>query len=213
MAKKESAATPEEKFMASVWLAIKNAGMKQGLSPEDLHFLGTDEARSLAEPIGEAVAKIVSEARNAAKLFNPHMFFITRQGLYVWDDFVEKILSVASPTEPVSETKLAVFNLPHDMTDAEIHTELAEGYVFEDASKFCFMLAGMIKKQWNAEKGALLTNGCANIFYVRGLNDEVFAVGIRWLLNSREWCVFAALPSNNQQFIGGRAFSATTAVG
>ena len=65
--KPKSAVVSSAGFLAEVWLTIERAAVEWGLTPEDLHFLGTEEARLLAQPIGLAVAEIVMEGRFRAE--------------------------------------------------------------------------------------------------------------------------------------------------
>lgn len=143
-----------------------------------------------------------------ATLFDPREFFKNRPGLYVWDDFRERIVSVAKPTDTLPETVLASFDLSLDSNDAEIRAGLPEGHVFQDASEFLLHLVGMIELQKDGGEGELLNNGYANIFYVLGAKGEVFAVRVRWLSDDRGWRVNALRLVEFRWLAGHRAFSA-----
>ena len=142
--------------------------------------------------------------------FDPQAFFKTGRGLYVWDDFVNRILSVARPTETLPQTTFESWSLLKNATDAQIRSELPADHIFEDASTFCAYLASMIGQPGGAE-GSLLNNGYANIFYVRGVAVEVFAVDVRWFAGARGWGVSAVSLGGRQWGAGGRAFSRTAA--
>ncbi len=65
----------------------------------------------------------------------------------------------------------------------------------------------MIQRQPKGEEGYLLSNDYANIFYVRGVGDELFAVCVNWRSHDREWGVYCG-PFDNDLWDGGyRAFS------
>lgn len=155
----------------------------------------------------DAIKQIVE---GLEELFFPERFFATRAGLCVLGGFVERILSAASPTKKASREDFGTLDLPCNMTDAEIRAELGLHHTFEDVSEFCAILASMIKKQWGGKSGRLLNNGDANIFYVRGINDNVYVVNVRWNSVNRDWGVNAFLRSDDHWFVGYRAFSAVT---
>ncbi|MAG12416.1 hypothetical protein CL630_01225 [bacterium] len=140
---------------------------------------------------------------------NPDAFFKTRDGLYVVNTFKDRILPVVSSMESIPEATLTVFNLEKSLTDHEIKTELGDGYVFENTSMFCAQFAEMLNRQKDGEKdeGALLVNGLANVFYVRGIDDGVFAVHVFWNDDNREWSVRANRFDNYRWPIGRRFFS------
>lgn len=94
--------------------------------------------------------------------------------------------------------------------DAEIGTELPEGHVFEDVDTFLVHLATLIEDQWGGKEGMLLNNGYANVFYVK-VNGEVFAVGVSWSADDREWLCRAFRLGDPRWGAGPRAFSATAA--
>lgn len=184
-------------------LLIETLRTVGGWDDERIHALITKNGR---EDLERGVAAFVEVL--AGKLFNPAEYFRTRPGLYVWEGFTKQILSVAAPaTAP--NVKLREYNLPRNMTDAEIQAELGEGHVFTNASEFCATLAQMLDAQWSGEEGDLLANGYANIFYVRGSAGEVFAVRVLWHADYREWRVHAYRLDGSRWFAGSRAFSAT----
>lgn len=134
--------------------------------------------------------------------FDPHEFFKTRKGLYVWNGFRDNILPAAKPVEHVPERKAALFELEKAANDAEIRAELPEGHVFENASEFCAHLASLIEAQPNGEDGDLLNNGYATIRYVRGVNGVLFAAGVGWGVSRREWGV-RAVPLDDDRWLAG----------
>ena len=144
----------------------------------------------------------------SGKPFDPHAYFKTCKGLCTWNGFRDRILSAASPIESTPAATLAMFDLVKHANDAEIGDELPDTHVFEDASVFCAYLADMIERQKNACEGVLLTNGYANIFYVRGTSaDEVFSVSVDCGAGGREWYVCAFPLDDSQWPEGGRVLS------
>lgn len=144
-----------------------------------------------------------------ATAFDPHEFFKTRDGLYVWDGFRDRILPVAKKVEAVPASQIASFDLVKPANDGEIHRELPEGYLFEDASAFCAYLAELIEQQKDGGEGTLLNSGYWNIFYVLGANGPVFAVGVYWRSGRRRWDVGAIPLFGGRWGAGDRAFSRT----
>ena len=104
--------------------------------------------------------------------------------LWFSDNFTNWIL----PEEPKKIPIFRVYQkniLPKPMNDEEILKEWnIEPY---SISEFFGLIYFLLKKQPKGERGDLLTNGYANIFYVK-LNDErVVAVHVLWLADRREW--------------------------
>jgi hypothetical protein len=48
------------------------------------------------------------------------------------------------------------------------------------AESFLYELFSLMEKQGNGEKGVLLTDGCANVFFIRDISFELRAVECRW---------------------------------
>jgi len=140
---------------------------------------------------------------------DPKRFFKTGQGLYMWNDFTDRILSVTKEVKSLPAMEISSFSLLKSATYAEIRNELPEGHVWQDTSAFCGHFAGLLEKQKNGEEGILLNNSYANIFYVVGKNSEVFTVRVGWYSGAREWRVDAYTVDGNQWNAGYRAFSAT----
>ena len=70
--------------------------------------------------------------------------------------------------------------------DASIMAELGEAKETTLANIYA-----LIERQKNGKSGALLTNGYANIFYVRDTNDAFWAVYVRWGSFRGGWDVYA----------------------
>lgn|GEM_PF-1781065 len=145
----------------------------------------------------------------ASNTINPHDFFKIREGLWMSSNFNDFILSGASKKKvSADETTIGYADLAQHANDAEIGTELPEGYVFEDVDTFLVHIATLIEGQWGGKEGTLLNNGYVNIFSVK-VNGEVFAVSVRWNADRRRWFCFAYRLGDDRWYAGGRAFSAT----
>lgn len=137
-------------------------------------------------------------------VFDPQQFFQVRQGLFVWDAFRERIVAAAWSTLLLPATEIASFDLVTRANDEAIQSELPDGHVFEDAGEFCACLAGMLECQKQGDAaGDLITTAYANIFYVRGVAGEVFAVNVYWDKGYREWLV-NVYPLNADPWDAGR---------
>ncbi|OGG71847.1 hypothetical protein A3E65_02840 [Candidatus Kaiserbacteria bacterium RIFCSPHIGHO2_12_FULL_56_13] len=131
------------------------------------------------------------------KRFIPNKFFVTRPGLYLWND-MQRILKDAKAVEPSEATaKLKSFDLTKNAYDKQIKAKLPEHYEVE-----LWEIAELIEAQKNGEDGPLLTNGYSNIFYVAG-----FAVDVYWGVGRRKWCVDDWRLGGIQWDRGGRVFS------
>jgi hypothetical protein len=86
----------------------------------------------------------------------------------------------------VDGANLAVHKLERNSLDSPIRTELGE----RERTAIAWMIQ-LIEAQKNGEKGVLLTNGCANIFYIVGKDGNVWAVDAYWDSCSHYWRVGA----------------------
>jgi hypothetical protein len=139
--------------------------------------------------------------------FDPRAFYQTRSGLYVWDEFCQRVVATAKPVASLPAMEGAYFDLIKDANDAAIRRELPAEHVFEDASEFCARLAGLLKRQAGGVEGDLVANGYANIFCVRGVTGGVFAVSVYWFFDGRGWGVSAYQLVGGGWSAGCRAFS------
>lgn len=141
--------------------------------------------------------------------FNPNIYryFKTRNGLYVSDDFNDKILRAIELQGSVPSATIVIYCLTKDADDTEIREEMPNNHVFEDTYSFCTYLAYMIDEQQNGRTAVFVTNGNWNIFYVRGVHNEIFSVNVRWRGVLRRWEVSAYIPDGECWSIGSCAFS------
>jgi len=89
--------------------------------------------------------------------------------------------------ENVPNTELVVNQLQRASLDTPILAELGDKVEVKLACLF-----GLLKKQANGQRdGVLLTNGGANIFYIRGTDNNLWAVPAYWGSAYRYWGVEA----------------------
>lgn len=128
---------------------------------------------SLNPPLLEEIGTVIVSA--TIKPFVAHdKVVIGNAGIvYVGEQF--KAQFFGKTEEPIAETTLRVSKLAKSSVDSAILAELGGKTETMLAQIFALM-----ERQKNGEEGVLLTNGWANIFYVRDLNGELRAVGIHW---------------------------------
>lgn len=121
---------------------------------------------------------------------NPGLFYRDRAGLYVYPNFLGKIVSTAVPTEAGKKfKKVSRFRLAADATGKQLRS--GHPNMVWNATDFCAWLAPKLTNQSNGEEGELLNNDCSNLFLVEGVSGEVVLVGVRWFSIYREWYVDA----------------------
>ncbi|MEK9158208.1 MAG: hypothetical protein AAB638_03460 [Patescibacteria group bacterium] len=104
---------------------------------------------------------------------------------YLGSNFRENFLTKIE--ENISATELNIHTLIRASKDAPIRAELTP----ELEETTLRHLYELLKKQPQGQAGALLTNGYANIFYIRDASGNLWAVGARWGADFREWDVDA----------------------
>lgn len=88
--------------------------------------------------------------------------------------------------ETVEAVELKLHKLDQDALDAPIIAELGNA-----AETTLAHFWELLKKQGSGQKGDLLTNGYANIAYIRDENGKLWAVSARWSAGSDGWLVEA----------------------
>ena len=135
----------------------------------------------------------------SATKFQPKDYFKTRDGLYIWSSFEDRILSKAKSIKTSKPFKLISFELKKDLSDEEIEKELPKKHIFSETD-VCAVVAELINKQAKGEKGLLFNNGYANLFYT-----GAFVVGVRW--GDDEWGVRAWGRDGLRWYSDDRVFS------
>ncbi len=123
---------------------------------------------------------------------------------YLGDNFRSWFLEGDGKTEePHAETVLRCHKFRQNSVDGPVIAELGGETVSE--TTLAEMLA-LLKKQANGQKGALMTSGYANIFYVRDQFGILRAVGAYW--DDGGWSVYAsAVSSPDAWYAGSQGFS------
>lgn len=119
-------------------------------------------------------------------------------------NFIERFLTKVE--EASGEQKLSYYRLRHATRDIPIIAELGgdEAKVETTLSKIWELL----KLQGQGQSGLLLTNGVPNIFYVRGAEGMLWAVGVNWNAGYGVWYVSSnSLDDPNDWIGGGQVFS------
>lgn len=93
---------------------------------------------------------------------------------YLWDNFKARFGEKIE--ENVEGCEIRVHTLLQDARDLPIRAEIGEE---REETKLAH-LWNMLKLQNKGQKGALLTNGYANIFYIRDTEGSLWAVSARW---------------------------------
>lgn len=125
--------------------------------------------------------------------------------LYFWDNFRSWILSAIPDSIPAFSTTLSSFTLTRNMYDRDILTELGNPTPFT-VSEFAAIMKGMLSKQPQGEPGDLLTDGYANIFYVKLDDGRVVAVLVHWYADYPEWNCYAHDFDNDRWSEGNQVF-------
>ena len=158
---------------------------------------GEEGARSLLR--GELVISRASRVLNHLKFiaetieisissFTKSSFFKTDGPVRLWfgDNFKSWILPAIPEEIPGFEGKLTQTQLTKDMTDSEIKQGLGQPESLTP-TEFAAVIRHLIERQPQGEAGTLLTNGYANIFYVKLEDERVVAVRAHWDSDYRGW--------------------------
>ncbi len=118
---------------------------------------------------------------------------------YLGDNFCANFLDKIE--NPAEEKSLAVSKLLKKSLDLPILGELGDKAETQLSQMFALM-----SEQPDGEGGTLLTNGAANIFYIRDKNNKFWAVYCYWVGDG--WCAFAGSVEYPYEWLGGgRVFS------
>lgn len=145
-----------------------------------------------------------SEEIILAERHDPDVFFQTRSGLWVGNDFHSRIVANARPSDAGTTLKVNSAEFTRDLTDKEIEEALPKEHLF-DETMVCAVIADLIAKQPNGENGTLINNGRANLFYT-----ESYVVLVRWSADYRRWYVSAWWRGAYRWYAGRLAFSPAT---
>ncbi|NCN52880.1 hypothetical protein GW950_00245 [Candidatus Wolfebacteria bacterium] len=174
--------------------------LKRGVSSEDIYAFVQKKGDPCVSKIAEELVKMLKASTVASELLSPvgtvkvpgndkfvasdHFTTNSKAVKIAWlgNNFEQHFL--AKVEEPQSEVVLRYAKLKQGSSDKPILAELGDKAETTLASIWEFL-----KKQPNGESGALLTNGYANIFYVRDAKGVLWAVDAYW--DSGSWGVYA----------------------
>lgn len=163
-----------------------------------------EKPESKAKVSGVLVSVKRGEKVETKEKVTPSKYFVSRDGLYVWSDFAERILSKASETKKGIVFKLNSFDLKEDAVDDKIESALPKNHLFSE-TKVCAVVASLIEKQPKGKDGILQNNGRANLFYTKD-----FVVGVRWRSVGGCWRVDTWQRDARAWHAGSRVFSPAT---
>jgi hypothetical protein len=155
-----------------------------------LDFIGTTTTSATTEKF-VAKEKFVKDSKEV-KFFG------------IWNNFTELFLAGHGKIEdPIGSQELRYGNLTKNSVDRPIIEELGgEAKAETTLSELCDLL----KKQAKGEEGDLLTNGYANIFYIKDTSGVLRAVYVFWDVDGWLVNVNSVVPSR-EWLAGGRVFS------
>lgn len=136
-----------------------------------------------------------------AERHDPDVFYRTREGFYVYDDYRTRIVKNARPSEVGTTLKVECAELMRDLTDEEIEGALPKSHFF-DETQVCAVIAGLIAMQPKGKSGTLINNGYANLFYTGSC-----VVDVGWNADSRECYVHTWRRVGHRWRAGNQVFS------
>lgn len=156
---------------------------KRGINEIELiGKLAQPESELALDKIADVCVDLMSGAESILK-----EFFKSGGSIKLWfgDNFKNWILS-GEIVYVERKGKLIKNDFPNSMTDEEIIRKF-KIRPYDSKSDVLSEIRDLILKQPNGEKGELLTDGFANIFYVKLKNGDTVAVGAFWRSVAREW--------------------------
>lgn len=150
-----------------------------------INHLKKEQVIGLLDGTYEVVRKV------KADLFIFNNFFKDQPGLYVWNmQRISPAYPNLIPYKSIENLKPA-FELAQNMSDTEIIKKLGGKEEVRKTAITMDQIEQLIKAQWGGKAGIILNNGYANIFYVIGRNNELFAVNVNWSSGLDRWRVLA----------------------
>lgn len=189
--------TPKDQIqevLASGLLADLRDGNIAGVNREDFRRILGLNSLSLLELVGTVNVPATTEK---FVVLDYILKLRKKRNVYTGSNFENWFFN--KTVEPISQSVLNCHKLRKGSVDGPIITELGGEAKAETTLAEMFALMEM---QANGEDGALLTNGYANIFYIRDINGVLCAVFCFWLGNS--WDVLADSVVPPGVWLGGR---------
>ena len=155
----------------------------------------------VAETILELIGTVTISARNGRFVARDYFIKDTSKKAkmkisYLGDNLKENFLSKVE--EAIAKTTLRYHRLRKDLYDKEILTNLGGK---NKAETMLAEMFGLMEMQPNGESGTLLTNGYANIFYIKDVNGVLWAVSCYW--DDDGWYVNALSVESPSRWRGG----------
>lgn len=136
------------------------------------------ETQSILEFLGESTITLTSDRFVANDHFVVDMSARAKVKIsYLGDNFKANFLGMVEETTKGGKITVRHRRLLKDSWDKEIIAQLGAGPMVTTPLVAIFAL---MAEQGNGENGTLLTNGYANIFYIRDANGTLWAVLVSW---------------------------------
>lgn len=165
------------------------------------HSLSTGNGKKFASNLLELVAKATVPGTERFVATDHFKVDTSRKAkvkiAFLWGNFRNNFLEKVEEDVPASELK--IHKLLKGSLDAPIISELDEKH-----ESYLSDLWAMLEKQPNGEKGDLLTNRYANIFYVRDVKGALWAVLADWGSARGGWSLDALSVEGSGRWRAGR---------
>ena len=199
-------------LITGFWSALEKARQKRGVSDVDFHAAIVEESpliERFADIIAESCKSRLLESVNEMSIPATTERFVARDRFvvdtsasakamisYLGDNF--KAWFLEKTEAPFVGSAISAKRLREVSLDQPIIEELGGEAKAETTLTEVYALMG---RQRNGESGILLTNGWANIFYVRDVTGVLRAVGVYW--NGDGWRVLARSASGPGRWVDG----------
>lgn len=194
--------------MKTIVLWLIGMVVRQGwVSRREIEALFSDEAHTASRWASAKLALAGTVTGKPEEGLDLLDFFRTKEGIYVWDSFTDRVLKYVTGTvEKIAPVAADYFDLQEALLNWRIRSELPQGHVFGLVEGLTF-IAWLIFRQWGGKDGVLLSNGCTNLFYL-DVNSEVLVVYVYWGAGHGRWGVGVwALGESGLWSAGHRVFS------
>lgn len=192
--------------------AIIESGLMADLRDGNVTEVNRNEFRQLLglnpllDPLLESLGTVIVTASNQRFIIRDRIAEIKKSGrrIYTGSNFEKWFFD--KTVEPIGETLLRYGKLLRAEVDHSIIAELGGEAKVETSLAEIF---GLMEMQKNGEKGSLLINGYANIFYVRDTKGVLRAVDVRWSVGG--WFLLASSVGRPDRWAeGSRVFSSNS---
>jgi len=183
--------------------SMKYPKMEWGTMEAIVNKLGGEEAVArflrgeLTVRESDLLRKLVTVPVKGAKKFVAKDHIKSANVGYTGTNFDKLFLDLVE--ENVEDANLAGHSLGRKSLDAPIMAELGDRAKIKLAHFF-----GLVEKQSKGEAGTLLTNGCANIAYIEGIDGNLWVVGALWVSGYGVWDVRARSVGRQRAWLAGR---------